>query len=82
MKLFLIVLFLTLTSCAQLMNGQSQPVRTLGKNTYLASCGGAVETWSDCNRSAMKECNGNYLVVSKNENSVGTVRELTFQCNK
>lgn len=71
-----------LVGCAQLLNGQTQSAKMIAKNTYIAACGGAVETWSECNKEAIKVCNGYYEMLSKNENSVGTVRELTFQCKK
>ena len=74
--------FIGLVGCDQLLHGQEQPVKLLKTNTYFTGCGGAVETWASCNNKAMNTCPAGYVVIRKDENSTGTVRELTFQCNK
>ena len=76
------LLALSLSACQQLLHGQQQPVRTKPNGDYLVGCGGAVETWGSCNNKAMKTCPNGYDVISKEENSTGTVRELTFRCRK
>ena len=73
-----------LTSCAQLMSGQQQPVKSIdAKNgIYFTTCSGAVEDWGSCNTKAKNTCTGAYDVVKRFESAVGGRRELTFQCNK
>ncbi len=83
MKLLLAIwTLLVFSGCAQLMNGQQQPVRLLKTNLYMTTCSGAVETWNSCYQKAAKTCNENYSVLEKNESIIGGKRELTFQCNK
>ena len=77
---FIFVVFLI--GCAQLMQGQQQPVRPLKDNMYFTSCSGAVENWASCNNKAQATCQNGYLVVRQNENATGTVRELIFECKK
>jgi hypothetical protein len=76
------VLVVILSGCQQLLEGQQQPVRSLKNNIYFTSCSGAVEDWASCNNKAMNTCTAGYVVIKKDENSTGTLRELTFQCNK
>ncbi len=71
-----------ITGCQQLLHGQQQQVRTKSNGDYLVGCGGAVETWGSCNDKAMKTCPKGYDVITKEENSNGTLRELTFRCKK
>jgi hypothetical protein len=83
MKLPIVILsVLALSGCAQLMNGQQQPVRLLKTNLYMTTCSGAVDTWNSCNQKASKTCDGEYRVLEKNESIIGGKRELTFECNK
>ncbi len=76
------LLALSLTGCQQLLHGQQQPVRTKPNGDYVVGCGGAVETWGSCNDKAMNTCPKGYDAISKDENSTGTMRELTFRCRK
>ena len=78
------VLFLglLLTGCQQLLQGQQQPVKVLKDGAFYTSCSGAVENWASCNNKAQATCKNGYQVLNKDENSTGTKRELTFQCNK
>lgn len=78
----MISFLIVLNGCAQIMQGQQQPVKLLKDNLFVTSCGGAVETWGSCNNKAERTCNNGYVVVNKIENAIGTVRELTFQCKK
>ena len=81
-KLLLLVVFL-LGGCTQLMHGATQPVRMISnKGTYMTSCSGAVENWNNCYDKASETCGGKYSILSKEDNSLGTKREITFQCNK
>ena len=82
MKLLVLILMINLAGCAQLLQGQIQPVKRLDNNLYVTNCGGAVETWGTCNEKAMQTCENGYHVVSKFENSTGTSRELKFECKK
>ena len=78
----LLLSLLFITGCQQLLHGQQQPVRTKPNGDYLVGCGGAVETWGSCNDKAMNTCPKGYDSISKDENSTGTMRELTFRCRK
>ncbi len=85
MRLFLVIIsgFL-FVGCAQLLNGQLQPVKIKDPNKviYSTTCGGAVENWSSCNNKAMDTCSKGYIVLDKTEDSNGIKRELTFECKK
>jgi len=78
----LFISLLLMSGCQQLLNGQQQPVKTRTNGDYFVGCGGAVETWGSCNNKAMNTCPNGYDLISKEENSTGTVRELTFRCRK
>ena len=83
MNKLIILVFGLLSGCTQLMHGQMQPVKMISsKGAYLTSCSGAVENWNDCYDKASATCGGNYSILSKEDNSLGTKRELTFQCKK
>ncbi len=82
MKYFGLILTVMMVGCAQLMNGQEQPVRLLKSNVYITTCSGAVETWTSCSRKAEKTCNGKYKLLEKNESVIGAKREFTFECTK
>ena len=73
-----------LSSCAQLTHGQLQPVKLIDtkNNVYITNCAGAVEDWNSCYSKASATCNGNYSVISSDDNNRGSKRELTFQCKK
>ena len=84
MKFLILVIMFLVTGCAQLMNGELQPVKLKdpNKGIYSTTCAGAVESWATCNEKAMKTCSQGYFVLDKVEDSTGTKRELTFQCKK
>jgi hypothetical protein len=83
MKLIGIVLSLVLLSaCAQLMNGQEQPIKLLKTNIYMTTCSGAAENWGNCNSKASRTCNGSYTTLEKNESAIASKKELIFECNK
>jgi hypothetical protein len=83
MRIAIVCLFVfALLGCDQLLHGQQQPVKSLKNNMYFTGCGGAVETWASCNDKAMNTCPAGYGVIKRDENSTGTLRELTFQCKK
>lgn len=67
--------------CAQLMNGQEQPVITKKDGTYYTTCSGAVETWGSCYSKASKTCTKGYAILEKTENANGGFRTMTFKCN-
>ncbi len=79
-----ILSFLLLSACAQLMNGQLQPVKIVdpNKSIYSTSCSGAVEDWGSCNIKAKDTCSNSYDVLKRFESAVGGRREITFQCKK
>ncbi len=84
MKLILIVLLLVMTGCAQLMNGQIQPVieKDIRQGIYYTTCSGVVETWGSCYQKAAATCKDGYSVISRNEVFSNALREVTFQCKK
>jgi len=82
-KLLMIIFVVLLTACQQLQHGQMQPVKMISaKGVYMTSCAGAVEDWPSCYDKASVTCNGRYEVITREDNSRGTKRELTFQCKK
>ena len=82
MKLALILLASLLAGCAQLKQGQQQPVIPEAEGAYFTTCSGTVEDWGSCHRKAKNVCQNGYNILFKNENPVGGRRELRFACNK
>ncbi len=82
MRLLFIVLLLCLSGCAQLKQGQAQPVKQLSDNLYVTTCSGMAETMGDCFQKANKTCSGPYAMVKEVRDSSGVHRELTFKCIK
>ena len=82
MKYFGLVLTLVLSGCAQLMNGQIQPVVLKSNNVYYTTCSGAVENMASCNRKAMETCTNGYNIIDKFQDAQGAIRTLTFECKK
>ena len=84
MKYIVLSLLVLVGGCAQLTRGQEQPVvaKNAKEGIYYTTCSGAVETWASCNNKAMNTCTKGYSVVDKFQDSNGTIRSLTFQCNK
>lgn len=84
MRLFLFGFILVLEGCAQLLNGQAQPVQgsLKYKNAYFTTCAGAVEDWGTCNRKAIDTCPRGYTLLEKNLDSYGMKREIHFECKK
>jgi hypothetical protein len=80
MKYIGLVLTIALSGCAQLMNGQIQPVVTKGNNVYFTTCSGAVENMASCNRKAMETCSNGYNILDKFQDANGAIRSLTFEC--
>lgn len=80
-KVYLLALVL-LTSCAQLMQGQEQPVQTFrdGK-TYRTTCSGTAEDWGSCFRKAKRTCPDGYEVEERKYDNRGVDREIIFRCN-
>ena len=84
MKLLMTALLLVLNGCAQLMNGQSQPVVVKDYNLHImyTTCNGAAEGWDTCASKATKTCTNGYTILEKTENANGGYRSMTFQCKK
>jgi hypothetical protein len=83
MKYLLLCLFFLISACAQLMKGAEQPVMQYrDANTFRTTCSGTVEHWGSCNDKANKTCSNGYVVVEKNADSNGVMRELIFSCKK
>ena len=43
-----------------------------GKPGFLITCDGSADSWAKCYNAAIKQCNGPYDIVDKNESSVMT----------
>ena len=86
MKLFAVLIALSLAACSALSNpqGAAQSVRIIDakSQTYKTTCNGAVEDWSNCFGRASKSCGNSYEVLERLESPVGGKRELTFQCKR
>jgi len=82
MKFALSVIIVLLTGCAQLKQGQMQPVIPEAEGAYFTTCSGTVEDWGSCNRKARDTCKGSYETLNKFESAVGGRRELKFSCTK
>ncbi len=82
MKYFGLILTIALSGCAQLMNGQIQPVVMKSNNIYYTTCSGAVENMASCNRKAMATCAGGYNKLDEFQDTQGATRSLTFECRK
>ncbi len=83
MKVSILLACLVMVSgCAQLKQGQAQPVKRISatEEIYSTTCSGSVEDWGSCNRKAMDTCKQGYTTVSKEESPVGGRRQLTFRC--
>jgi hypothetical protein len=80
-KVFIVMIALMFTACAQLMKGEEQPVRQFrDTNTYKTTCSGSVEDWGSCHRKAKRTCPNGYEVTDRNNDSRGIVREMIFSC--
>jgi hypothetical protein len=82
MKQIFIGVVMVLTGCAQLMNGQIQPVVMKKENVYYTTCSGAVENMANCNKKAMNTCARGYNILDKFQDAQGAIRSLTFECKK
>ena len=82
MRRFILIVCILVTGCAQLSQGQIQPVIVIDKkeNILATNCGGAVETWGSCYQKAKAVCSSGFGVINRDENSTGTLRKLTFKC--
>lgn len=82
MKLALVLLSFLLAGCAQLKQGQAQPVIPEAEGAYFTTCSGSVEDWGSCHRKAKNICKNGYEILEKNESPVGGRRDLRFTCNR
>lgn len=80
MKLALTLSILLLAGCAQLKQGQMQPVVPEAEGAYFTTCSGTVEDWGSCYRKANNTCKGSYETLHKFESAVGGRREFRFAC--
>lgn len=81
MKFYYVIFLFLLSSCAQLMKGAEQPVMQYRDvNTYRTTCSGMAENWANCNDKANRTCSKGYVIVEKNADSNGVIRELIFTC--
>ncbi len=80
-KIFIFVFIILNTSCANLIQGQEQPVEVVNskENIYMTTCSGLAETLSTCFEKAKRTCKLGYEVIDKKfDNRVH--REIKFQC--
>lgn len=82
MKLAILLVTVLLAGCAQLKQGQMQPIISEADGAYFTTCSGSVEDWGSCHRKAKNICKGDYEILYKHESAVGGRRELRFRCNK
>ena len=82
--IFLSLLVLGLSGCAQLQRGQLQPVKLVDpKNgVYETTCSGAVEDWGSCYNKAKSTCPKGFDSLNKSEkpDAGGVSRQFMFQC--
>lgn len=72
---------LLLTSCAQLLKGQEQPVIPYrDANTYRTTCSGTAEDWGSCFAKAKRTCASGYEVLERKNDNRGIDREIVFSC--
>jgi len=82
MKTLAVFVSVFLAGCAQLKQGQLQPVIPEAGGGYFTTCSGTVEDWGSCHRKAKNLCPNGYEILDKSESAVGGKRELRFTCNK
>jgi hypothetical protein len=82
MKLFGLILMITLVGCEQLLRPQEQPVKQIENDLFSTTCSGMAETIGACYEKAKRTCSGSYTVIKEFRDSSGVHRELTFQCKK
>jgi hypothetical protein len=83
MKYIVLLCLIFLSGCDQLLRGQEQPVKQIGKdNLYFTTCSGMAETMGTCFEKAKRTCGASYAIIKQNQDSSGVHRELTFQCKK
>ena len=83
-QLTIMVMLSFVVGCAQLMNGDIQPVvlKSAKDKVFFTTCSGAVEDWGSCHKKAYQNCPNGFDVLRKYDDTKGIVRELTFQCKK
>lgn len=82
MKKILFLVLTLLTSCAQLMNGQEQPVVAYRDGqTYKTTCSGPAGDWGSCYRKAKRTCPNGYEVEEHKSDTRGVDRLIIFRCN-
>ncbi len=81
MKIFLAAFLLMASACSQLMKGAEQPVMQFrDAKTFRTTCSGMAEHWGSCNNKANRTCSNGYIIVEKNADTNGVIRELIFTC--
>jgi len=82
MRFALILVIVLFPGCAQLKQGQLQPVVPEAEGAYFTTCSGSVEDWGSCYRKANTTCKNGYETLHKFESAVGGRREFKFSCYK
>ena len=82
MKYLLMIFLVLVTGCAQLQNGQIQPVvvKDYKNKIMFTTCSGAVEDWASCYKKAKMACENGYKMIEQKEDANGGIRTFTFQC--
>ena len=72
-----------LSGCAQLTQGQTQPVivKDAKNKIMFTTCSGAVEDWASCYKKARATCANGYKTIEQTDNANGGFRNFTFKCN-
>ena len=80
-KIFVFVIIALNTSCANLIQGQEQPVEVVNskENIYMTTCSGLAESSSTCFEKAKRACKLGYEILDKNFDN-GVHRQIKFQC--
>ena len=80
-KIFVFVIIALNSSCANLMQGQEQPVETVNikENIYMTTCSGLAETMSTCFEKAKRTCKSGYKTLDTKVDNIAH-REIKFQC--
>lgn len=68
-KLIMMCVAAALAGCAAGVETVTAPN---GKPGFLITCNGSADSWAKCYNAAIKQCNGPYDIVDKNETSTPT----------
>jgi hypothetical protein len=82
LKHFVLFLFIFVIGCKTISNQSTDRLeRSENQAGVLLSCNG-YKIWQDCYDLAANRCNGEYNIISKEENLVMQARTLRIECKK